>query len=94
MNLRRILLDVDTVIQKPTPLELAAALENVRGLEGVNVTVTEIDVETVGMEITIEGTNLDFGLISKAIESTGAVIHSIDAVVVGERMVERVARTR
>ena len=94
MKIRRLMLDVDTAIQRPTPLELAITLENVRGVEGVNITVTEIDVETVGLDVTIEGTNLDFAMLSKVIESTGAVIHSIDVVVVGDRMVERIARVR
>jgi hypothetical protein len=46
------------------------------------------------MDVTIEGTDLNFDVLSKVIESTGAVIHSIDVVVVGDRMVERIARVR
>jgi uncharacterized protein len=40
MKIRRLLLDVDTAIQRPTPLELALALKNLEGVEGVNITVT------------------------------------------------------
>jgi len=48
----------------------------------------------VGMDITIEGENLDYDDILKAIESTGAVVHSIDQLVVGNRVIERIPRTR
>lgn len=34
--LRRLLLDVDTAIQRPTPLQLAGAPEHMSGIEGVN----------------------------------------------------------
>lgn len=44
----------------------------------VNITVTEIDVQTIGMDITVEGDNIDIDKLFRAIESTGAVVHSID----------------
>lgn len=94
MNIRRLLLDVDKAIDRPSILQIAEALENVRGVEGVNVTVTDIDVETVGMEVTVEGEDIDFPGLEDAIERVGAALHSIDEVVVGQRVVDRVPRSR
>ncbi len=94
MNIRRLVLDVDKAIAKPTILEIGNAIESVTNVEGVNITVTEIDVETIGMDITIEGSNLDCDTIVRAIESTGAVVHSIDQLLAGKRIVERIKRSR
>ncbi len=60
----------------------------------MNVTVTEIDIETVGMEVTIEGEHLDYDALVKSINATGAVVHSVDEVVSGSKIVERVATKR
>lgn len=94
MNVRRLQLDVDKAVQRPDLLELAGALESVRGVEAVNVTVTDIDVETVGTEITVEGDGIDTDALFAAIEDVGAVLHSVDEVVVGDRLVDRVPRVR
>lgn len=94
MNIRRLVLDVDKAISRPTLIEVAEAIEQVKGVEGFNITVTEIDIETVGMDITIEGGQLDYTALVKAIEGIGAVVHSIDQLVAGSRMVERIKRAR
>jgi hypothetical protein len=94
MNIRRLVLDVDKAIARPEISEIAAAIESSPNVEGVNITVTEIDIETVGMEVTIEGGGLDYRAIVKAIESTGAVVHSIDQLASGKRLVENVKRSR
>jgi hypothetical protein len=94
MNIRRLVLDVDKAMARPSLLEIAQAIERCTGLEALNVTVDEIDIETVGMDITLEEEHLDYDEILKAIESTGAVVHSIDQLVVGNRVIERVPRTR
>jgi hypothetical protein len=94
VNIRRLVLDVDKAINRPSLIDLAAAIERVNGVEGVNVTVTEIDIETVGSEVTVEGENIDYDALIKAIESTGAVVHSIDQLASGSRVVERVKRER
>jgi len=88
MNIRRVLLDVDKAIQRPEIIEVAEAIDSAPGVAGVNITVTEIDVQTVGMDITVEGDNIDIGALFRAIESTGAVVHSIDEMAAGERLVE------
>jgi uncharacterized protein len=56
--------------------------------------VTDIDVETVEMDVTLEGEQLDYPALVKAIEGTGAAVHSIDQLVFGNRLVERIKRQR
>jgi hypothetical protein len=94
MNVRRLVLDVDKAMARPTLIELAEAICSCPGVEGTNVTVTEIDVETVGTNITIEGQQLDYEVIQRAIERVGAVVHSIDQIVCGDRLIEEVKRMR
>jgi hypothetical protein len=94
MNLRRIVLDVDKAVGRPNVLELAAAIEEIPGVEAANVTVDEIDIETVGMDITVEGEQIDHEALLARIEQTGAVVHSVDQACVGERLIERVVRVR
>jgi hypothetical protein len=94
MNIRRIVLDVDKAVSRPTLLEITSAIEAVPGVHGLNLTVTEIDIETVGTNVTVEGEGLDYDALVKAIESTGAVVHSIDEIVAGKEIVEMVSRKR
>lgn len=94
LNVRRLALDVDKVITRPSLVELAAAITTCGGVEAFNITVSDIDIETVGMDITIEGQYLNYEELVTAMEATGAVVHSIDQIVCGERMVERVVRAR
>ncbi len=94
MNIRKLVLDVDKAISRPTLIELAEALEKVPGVEALNIIVTEIDIETVGTDITIEGERLDYAKLVKAIESTGAVVHSIDQLAAGVRTIEPAKRER
>lgn len=94
MNIRRLVLDVDKAVARPSIIELAIAIERAQGVEGVNITVTEIDVETVGMDVTVEGDHIDYEALVSAIESCGAVVHSIDQLVAGSRMVEGIKRAR
>jgi len=94
VNVRRLQLDVDKAVQRPDLLELAEAIDGVPGVEAVNITVTDIDIETVGTEVTIEGDNIDIPALTAAIENAGAAMHSIDEVVVGQRIIERVPRAR
>jgi hypothetical protein len=89
VNIRRLALDVDKAIARPSVIEIAEAISPCSGVEALNITVSEIDVETVGMEVAIEGDNLNYQQILQAIESIGAALHSLDQIVCGERIVER-----
>jgi hypothetical protein len=68
-------MDVDKIIDRPALVTLALAIEAVDGVEGVNVTVNEIDIETVGTVITVEGADIDADAVFAAIEKVGAVLH-------------------
>lgn len=94
MNIRRLLLDVDKASTRPSLVELAAAIDGVEGVEALNIVVTEIDVETMDMDITIEGNNLDYDKIVEAIETAGAVVHSLDEIVVGSKIIEHAESCR
>lgn len=94
MNIRQLLLDVDKAVARPSLLEIAEAIDRCRGVEAANITVEEIDIETVGMNVTIEGSNLDHDEIVKAIERTGAVVHSLDEIAIGDRIIPRIQRVR
>ncbi len=90
MNVRRVVLDVDKSLNRPTLIELAEAIEEVPGVEALNISVTEMDMETMGTNITIEGTNIDFEKLIDTVERTGAAIHSVDEIAVGRRLAESV----
>jgi hypothetical protein len=94
VNIRRLVLDVDKAINRPSLIDLAEAIERVEGVQALNITVTEIDIETVGTNVTVEGGQINYTALVKAIESTGAVVHSVDQLVCGNRIVERVKRER
>lgn len=93
-NLRRLVLDVDKAVRAPSLIEIAVAIQSCRGVEACNITVSEIDIETVGTNITIEGSDIKYDEIVRAIEKTGAVVHGLDQVVAGDRILENVPRSR
>lgn len=94
MNIRRLVLDVDKTVGRPTILELAQAIDRVAGMSGFNIAVTEIDTETVGTEITVEGEAIDYDQLVHEIEQSGAVVHGVDEIAVGNRLIENVKRQR
>ena len=87
LNIRRLVMDVDKAVRGPSVIEIAAAIQTCRGVEACNITVSEIDLETVGTDVAIEGQNLDYDEIVRAIESSGAVVHSLDQVIAGDRLI-------
>ncbi len=88
MGLRRLVLDVLKPLKDPSIVDVALQLSKVRGVEAVNITVNEVDVETLSLTIVIEGKDIDFEQVKSVLEEVGAAIHSIDQVVAGERLVE------
>jgi hypothetical protein len=93
-NIRRLVLDVDMAINRPSLPELAAAISHVQGVEAVAMAVTEIDLATVGLDITVESEWIDVDALVAAIEASGAVSHAIDELAAGSRLIEARHRSR
>ncbi|MFG1416142.1 MAG: DUF211 domain-containing protein [Thermoplasmataceae archaeon] len=92
MNIRRIVLDVAKGLNKPTLVEVADAIGKVKGVEAVNLSVNEMDMETMGIIITVEGDGIDSSLLLTTIEEIGCAVHSIDEVAAGKRLINSVIR--
>jgi len=85
-------LDVGKGLGRPSLVDLSEAIISVKGVDGVNISVTEIDMETMGTNITVEGTNINFDELVRTIEDTGAVVHSVDEIAAGSRLIENIRR--
>jgi len=88
VSIRRIVLDVLKPIKGTTIIDLAGKLTELEGIDGVNISVTDMDVETMGLMVVIEGPNINFEEVKKVLEDDGCAIHSIDEVAAGNRLVE------
>ncbi len=86
--IRRLLLDILKPIKGPSIVDVARAIASLEGIEGVNITVKEIDVDTITLSMTVEGSDINFDVLREKLEELGCVIHSIDQVVAGRRIVE------
>ena len=86
--LRRIVLDILKPIKGLSIIDVGREIASLPGIDGVNITVREIDVETVTLSMTIEGEDIDFSSVKDKLEELGCIIHSIDQVVAGKRLVE------
>jgi hypothetical protein len=88
-DIRRLVLDV-LKPHHPSIVELARRLSVLEGVSGVNCTIEEVDQETESLKITIEGTSIDFDAVEQMISESGAVVHSVDSVSAGKKLVEEV----
>ncbi|HID43680.1 MAG TPA: hypothetical protein EYP30_07925 [Archaeoglobaceae archaeon] len=88
-GIRRLVLDVLKPHQ-PSNIIVAKKLSELSNIEGVNVALNEIDQNTETLKITIVGVNIDYDSVKKTLEDLGAVIHSIDEIVAGKKIVESV----
>ena len=81
MALKKLVLDVLKPLKGHSIIELAETLSDVEGVNKVSVIVNEIDVETITLTITIEGSDIEYEDLKETIERLGGVIHSIDQVI-------------
>ena len=88
---RRLVLDILKPLKGPSIVDVARDVASLPGVDGVNVTVKEIDVETITLSMTIEGTDIDFSKVKQTLDMLGCVIHSVDQVVAGKKLVEEPA---
>ena len=88
-GIKRLVLDV-LKPHKPSILDLARRISQLPDITGVNLGILEVDTETETIKITVEGNDIDFDALESVIEDMGAVIHSVDEVAAGSKLVENV----
>jgi hypothetical protein len=59
-------------------------------VSGLNISLKEVDQNTESITITLEGDDLRYDMIKDILDQAGAVIHSIDQVLAGRKIVEEV----
>jgi len=88
-EIKRLVLDV-LKPHHPSIVELSTRLSVLSGVSGVNLTLEEVDQETESIKITIEGNSIDYEVVQQTIAESGAVVHSVDSVSAGKKLVEEV----
>ena len=88
-TIKRIILDV-LKPHSPSIIEVAEKLASLDGITGVNISLEEVDAETDSIKITIEGSNINYNAVKKGISDCGAVIHSVDGVSAGIKIIDEV----
>jgi hypothetical protein len=80
-RIKRIVLDVLKPHQPSLP-EFASYIGELQGVTKVDVSVVEMDEKTESLRISIDGTDVDYDDLRSHMAKQGAVIHSVDQVVV------------
>jgi uncharacterized protein len=94
MQIRAVRLDVDWARSGPGIEEISEAVSAADGVAAGNITINEMDVETIGSDIAVEGEGIDLGELIAAIERVGAVVRSVDQINFGDRLVPYAPRVR
>lgn len=75
----------------PSIVELVQFLADLEGVDGVNISIYEIDRRVENAKITVEGHDLRYEEIDRIIEENGGSVHSIDEVAAGRVLIEDVS---
>lgn len=86
-KIRLLVLDVLKPHQ-PSIIELSTALSDLTNIDGVDITVYEIDSKVENVKVTIKGKNIRYDEVRKVVDDSGASIHSVDKVSSGKELVE------
>lgn len=71
----------------PSIIEYAKRIGALKNMNGVNVTVEEIDERTETVKITVQGKDIDYNSLVDIIKDLGGTIHSVDEVAAGKRLI-------
>jgi hypothetical protein len=75
---------------EPSIVQIVQFLADIEGVDGVNISIYEIDRRVENAKFTIEGHDLRYEEITHVIEENGGSIHSIDEVAAGKVLIEDV----
>ena len=79
VSIRRIMVD-SLIPREISIIDLSRVICSVSGVEEVDITVTEVDVKTETIRLTIRGPNISFEDLSKIMSEHGVTIRSIDEI--------------
>jgi len=88
-NIRRIVLDV-LKTHTPSIIELSKELADLAGVDGVDISLIEMDQKVENVKITCEGASIDYNKVEHIIKKNGGSIHSLDKISVGTSLIEEV----
>jgi hypothetical protein len=88
-KLRRLVIDVLKPLE-PSIVEMVQILAELEGVDGVNISIYEIDRRVENAKLTVEGQNVPYQQIIEMIEENGGAVHSIDEVAAGKVLIEDV----
>lgn len=73
---------------EPSIIKLSSILSDIEGIDGVDITVYEIDKKVENVKITMQGRDIRYESVREIIDENGATIHSIDKVSSGSKIIE------
>ncbi len=88
-DIRRLVLDV-LKPHSPNMQEIAKQLADLDGVDGVDISLIEMDQKVENVKITCEGDSVDYEKVEQIIKAYGATIHSLDKISVGTSLIEEV----
>ena len=80
-KIKNLVLDVLKPHSPPLP-EFASFLTELDGIEKVEVTLVEMDEKTESLKVVLSGSDIEYEALKEHVGKQGAVIHSVDHVVV------------
>ena len=86
-NVRRVVLDV-LKPHSPDLVEVATQLADLDGIDGVDISLIEMDQKVENVKITCEGDSIDYEKVEEIVKQNGASIHSLDKISVGTSLIE------
>ena len=83
-KIKKLVLDV-LKPHEPSIILLAGKINDIKGVDLVDITIASVDRRVETAKITIEGTTLNYDKILKEIQDNGATVKSIDQVLTSTR---------
>ena len=80
-KIKHLVLDVLKPHSPPLP-EFATFLTELNGIEKVDITLVEMDEKTESLKVVLSGTAIEYDALKQHVGKQGAVIHSVDQVIV------------
>ncbi len=80
-KIKHLVLDVLKPHSPPLP-EFATFLTELDGIEKVDITLVEMDEKTESLKVVLSGTAIEYEALKEHVAKQGAVIHSVDQVIV------------